>query len=134
MPKAYRLGQAPDPIAIVPLGLACCSVEMSAAIQSGALVPMEDDLEVSGHVLLVAGTVTTVMAPSVQATWEQLPEPKAVVAFGACASSGGPYWDAPTVRQGAASDVPVHRYVLGCPPRPADLVTAIREVGAEWAR
>ena len=134
MSKAYRLAQASDPVAVVPVGLACCSVELAATIQSGALVPLEDDADALGHVLLVAGTVTTVMAASMQATWEQLPEPKAVVAFGACASSGGPYWDAPTVRPGAASDLPVDRYVLGCPPRPADLVTAIREVGAAWAR
>ena len=134
MSKAYRLAEAADPVAIVPVGLACCSVELSAAIQSGALVPLEEAVEASGHVLLVAGTVTTVMAPIVREQWEQLPEPKAVVAFGACASSGGPYWDAPSVRPGAAADVPVDRYVLGCPPRPADLVAAIREVGAAWER
>lgn len=134
MATAYRLADDPAPVAVVPVGLACCSVELSAAIGSGALVPMEDSIPAAGHVLLVAGTVTGVMAPVVRASWERLPEPKAVVAFGACASSGGPYWDAPTVRPGVAADVPVDRYVLGCPPRPDDLVAAIREVGAAWTR
>lgn len=113
------------------LSLACCALEVEAALREG-LVCVEpagvagQASAVDGYVLLVAGTVTEALAPAVRAAWERLPEPRFAVSFGACANSGGPYWDAPTVRSGVAQDVPVGAYVPGCPPRPDALAGAIR--------
>jgi NADH-quinone oxidoreductase subunit B len=116
------------------LGLACCALEVEAAMREGLIaedVPpdgtMEADVQqVDGHVLLVAGTVTHALAPAVRAAWEAMPEPRFVLSFGACADSGGPYWDAPTVRPGIDGAIPVGAYVPGCPPRPDSLASAIR--------
>ena len=80
------------------------------------------------HVLVVAGTVTHALAPAVAAAYAQLPEPRYVLAFGACAATGGPYWDSYSVLPGAHLVVPVDGWVAGCPPRPADLVAGLAEV------
>ena len=80
------------------------------------------------HVLVVAGTVTTRLAPALAAAHAALPEPRAVLAFGACAATGGPYWDSYSVLPGAHEVVPVDVWVPGCPPRPADLVAGLQEV------
>lgn len=112
------------------LGLACCGVEAAAvpeATQNG------DDA-----VLVVAGTVTTKLAARLRASYEATagavqPSRLRVVAFGACAISGGPYWDSYSVLPGAADVVPVDLCVPGCPPRPADLSAALAELAAEVA-
>jgi NADH-quinone oxidoreductase subunit B len=109
------------------LGLACCAVEFVAASVR------ERDLERLGvkpvaheprraEVLVVAGTVTDKMAPVVLRTYEQLPEPRYVISYGACADSGGPYWDSYCVTKGADQLIPVDVYVPGCPPRPEALL------------
>jgi len=109
------------------LGLACCAVEFVAASVR------ECDLERLGvkpvahgprraDVLVVAGTVTDKMAPVVLRTYEQLPEPRFVISYGACANSGGPYWDSYCVTKGADQLIPVDVYVPGCPPRPEALL------------
>jgi NADH-quinone oxidoreductase subunit B len=77
------------------------------------------------HVLVVAGTVTRALASTVLAAYQALPEPRVVVAFGACAISGGPYWDSYSVLPGAGEIVPVDLRVPGCPPSPHDLAAAI---------
>ena len=79
-------------------------------------------------VLLVSGTVTYALAPAVRGAWERAAAegPVRVLAFGACATGGGPYWDAPTVVPGVDSLIPVERYVPGCPPGPDALVAALR--------
>jgi NADH-quinone oxidoreductase subunit B len=109
--------------------LACCSVEVAAAVARGLLVPTQDE---SGSdpaddvaVLVVSGTVTDALAPAVLAAWESLPERRAVLAFGACSTSGGPYWDSYCVTKGIDQVIPVRSYVPGCPPRPEALVDAI---------
>ena len=114
------------------LGLACCAVEVDAAIEDGLLIEEEPDAPAARRaVLLVAGTVTTPLAPLVDRAVAEAGPAVSVMAFGACASTGGPYWDSPTVVNGVAdvlADVTVHTYVPGCPPRPDALCTALAEM------
>ena len=77
------------------------------------------------HILVIAGTITQPLAPLVKAAYDQLAEPRVVVAFGVCAISGGPYWDSYSVINGAEQIVPVDIHVPGCPPTPHDLARAI---------
>jgi NADH-quinone oxidoreductase subunit B len=111
------------------LGLACCAVEfVAAAVEPdafsdlGASVPSLAD----ANVLVVSGTVTDVSAPAVVAAYQRLAEPRYVISFGACANTGGPYWDSYSVTKGIDQLLPVDVYVPGCPPRPDTLLQALR--------
>jgi NADH-quinone oxidoreductase subunit B len=108
-------------------GLACCAVEVSAALRRFAeLLPAPAD-DVGGvHVLVIAGTVTDKLAPLVRDAYRALPEPRLVLSFGACSNSGGPYWDSYCVTKGVDQIIPVDVYVPGCPPRPEALVHGVR--------
>jgi NADH-quinone oxidoreductase subunit B len=114
---------------VLDVGLACCSVElMAAAADRGAAreagaVPI--GVGVAPDVLVVAGTCTDAMAPALRRAYDALPEGTRVVSYGACANSGGPYWDSYCVTKGIDQLVPVDVYVPGCPPRPEALLDAV---------
>jgi NADH-quinone oxidoreductase subunit B len=109
-------------------GLACCAVEVSAALRRFAeLFPPPDPAAPAPvHVLVVAGTVTDKLAPLVRDAYHDLPEPRLVLSFGACSNSGGPYWDSYCVTKGVDQVIPVDVYVPGCPPRPEALLHGLR--------
>ncbi|RPI26321.1 MAG: NADH-quinone oxidoreductase subunit B [Acidobacteria bacterium] len=107
-------------------GLACCAIEMMATGASrfdldrfGCGIfrpsPRQSDL------IIVSGTVTLKMAEAIQKLYDQMPDPKWVVAMGACASVGGPF-DTYATLQGVDKIVPVDVYIPGCPPRPEALL------------
>ncbi len=108
-------------------GLACCGIEMICAATSrfdfsrfGMEVmrpsPRQSDL------MIVSGTVTKKMIPQIVRLYNQMPEPKYVLAMGACASGGGPFKEGYTVVDGVDKFIPVDVYVPGCPPTPQALL------------
>ena len=113
-----------------PLGTACCAIEFMAVGASrfdisrfGAEVvrfsPRQAD------VMIVAGTVTTKMAPVVRRIYDQMSEPKYVIAMGVCTISGGPFQGSYSTVPGIDNFVPVDIHVPGCPPRPDALLYGI---------
>ncbi len=122
----------------MPMGLACCAIELMGTGASrydisrfGAEVmrfsPRQSD------VMIVAGTVTYKMALVVKRIYDQMAEPKWVIAMGACASTGGMYRSY-AVLQGVDRILPVDLYVAGCPPRPEALLDAFLKLQAQVCR
>ncbi len=115
-------------------GLACCAIEMIAAgackydvarfgSETFRATPRQADL------MIVAGTVTHKMAPRVKRLYDQMPEPKFVIAMGGCVIRGGPYvMYGYHVVKGVDLIVPVDVYIPGCPPRPEALLEGIFKV------
>jgi NADH-quinone oxidoreductase subunit B len=110
-------------------GLACCAIEMMSAYMSHhdldrfGIIPWASPRQ--ADVMIVAGTVTKKMGPAVKLLYEQMPNPKWVVAMGACATNGGPYTHYDRVIQGVDKIIPVDVYVPGCPPRPEALIDGL---------
>ena len=113
----------------MPLGLSCCGIELMAMIgpkfdiarfgaEAARFSPRQCDL------MIVAGALTWKMAEACRTIYDQMPEPKWVIAMGVCSSSGGMY-DSYSVVQGVDMILPVDVYVPGCPPRPDAVIDAI---------
>jgi len=134
----WRLTSRPSArVEVVGAQLACCALEVEAAQSAGFLQSDPGgEPEPGPSILIVAGTVTNALEPAIERMHRELlgRGPVQVLAFGACSTSGGPYWDAPTVRNGIGNGngigigfgsgdggVPVAGYVPGCPPRPEAL-------------
>jgi NADH-quinone oxidoreductase subunit B len=126
--KIYNFGRRSS---IWPMffGLACCAIEMICAATSrfdfarfGMEImrasPRQADL------MIVAGTVTKKMLPQIVRLYNQMPEPKYVIAMGACASGGGPFKEGYNVASGVDEFLPVDVYVPGCPPTPQALLNS----------
>lgn len=113
-------------------GLACCAIEMMGTGAShydldrfGVMFrtsPRQSD------VMIVAGTVTKKMGPLLRRLYDQMPEPKWVIAMGSCATAGGPYVKSYAVMKGVDQIVPVDVYIPGCPPNPAALIYGINKL------
>jgi NADH-quinone oxidoreductase subunit B len=122
----------------MPLGISCCAIEMMAmgasrfdvarfGMEVMRMTPRQAD------VLLVAGTVTYKMAWVVRKIYDQMPEPKWVIAMGVCASTGGMFRSYSVV-QGIDQFLPVDVYVSGCPPRPEAVIKAMMTIQDKVAR
>ena len=115
-------------LTVVNVGLACCAVEAMVASLStttpAGTVPYADD-DRSVDVLVISGTVTDALAPLVRQLHDAAAGPVKVLSFGACANSGGPYWDSYSVTQGVDRVLPVDAWVPGCPPPPQALLDAL---------
>jgi NADH-quinone oxidoreductase subunit B len=116
----------------LPFATSCCGIEFMATMASNydfgrfgserlSFSPRQADL------LMVMGTIAKKMAPVVQQVYEQMAEPRWVIAVGACASSGGVF-DTYSVLQGIDRIVPVDVYVPGCPPRPEQILEGVMKV------
>jgi NADH-quinone oxidoreductase subunit B len=114
-------------------GLACCAIEMICTAASrydfsrfGMEVmrpsPRQSD------VMIVSGTVTKKLIPQIVRLYNQMPEPKYVVAMGACACGGGPFKDGYNVVSGVDKFIPVDVYISGCPPTPQSLIYGLIEL------
>lgn len=119
---------------VLEIGLACCALEFDAATLAVPALP--SDVMAAGRVaVVVSGTVTDRLAPTVvalvDAAGQQSGSRPTVISLGACASSGGPYWDSYAVTKGVDQLVPVDVYVPGCPPPPdalQDVLDSVRVV------
>ena len=112
-----------------PFVTACCGMEYFSAAgprfdidRFGAALPRFTPRQ--ADLLMVVGTITHRLAPILRRVWEQMADPKWVVSFGACTSSGGPYNNYAVV-QGIDTIVPVDAYIPGCPPRPEAVLDAL---------
>ncbi len=122
----------------LPFGTSCCGIEMMATLSADydmarfgseaiRFSPRQSDM------LIVAGTITTKMAPVLKNIYDQMSEPKWVMAFGACSASGG-IFDTYSVLQGIDTVIPVDVYVPGCPPAPEGVLHALMRLQERVAK
>jgi NAD(P)H-quinone oxidoreductase subunit K len=111
-------------------GTACCFIEFAALLGSRfdfdrfGLVPRSTPRQ--ADLIITAGTITMKMAPALVRLYEQMPEPKYVIAMGACTITGGMFsMDSPTAVRGVDKLIPVDVYIPGCPPRPEAIIDAV---------
>ena len=114
----------------VHLETGCCSVELGAASSPRYDLERFGVLEAFGSLrqcdlVIVLGTVNRKMAPRLRLVYDQMPDPKYVIAMGACSITGGLYFDSYNVLPGVDGVIPVDVYVPGCPPRPETLIQGI---------
>ena len=114
-------------------GLACCAIEMiSAAMARWDIARLGSEVfrpsPRQADLMIVAGTVTKKMAPLVVRLFNQIPEPRYVMAVGSCAISGGPFRDGYNVLNGIDRYIPVDVYVPGCPPQPESIINGLLEL------
>jgi len=117
----------------MPMGTACCAMELIAAsfnkfdFDRLGTFPRPDPRHTD--VMVVAGTITRKMQPAVKRLYEQMPDPKWVIAMGNCTVSGGIfYYDTYSVVRGIDEFLPVDVYIAGCPPRPESLQDGILQL------
>ncbi|MHA6512452.1 NADH-quinone oxidoreductase subunit B [Tessaracoccus sp. Z1128] len=106
---------------VVDVPLACCALETQAAAGERPAVDPSSIPPGAALVVTLSGTLTAPLVPAVQDALDRLRVDRTVVAFGACASAGGPYWDSYSVLAGAGSVVAVDHFIAGCPPPPEAL-------------
>src|SRR5215204_2478382 len=112
-------------------GTSCCAIEMMSVASAkydfsrfGFEVARATPLQ--ADVIIIAGTIVNKMAPVLKRLYDQMPDPKYVIAMGACATSGGPFfYNTYSVVKGADHVIPVDVYIAGCPPRPEALLHAL---------
>lgn len=114
-------------VLVLDVPLACCAIETQSAADGLAFA---DQIPEAGKlVVALSGTITHAIAPSIRLLLEGLPRPPTVLAFGACAVAGGPYWDSYSVAKGAQDvGVAVDWFIPGCPPPPEALHAVLQEV------
>uniref|UniRef100_UPI0030FE5728 NADH-plastoquinone oxidoreductase subunit K n=1 Tax=Equisetum diffusum TaxID=231682 RepID=UPI0030FE5728 len=120
-------------------GTSCCFIEFASLIGSRfdfdryGLVPRSSPRQ--ADLLITAGTVTMKMAPSLVRLYEQMPEPKYVIAMGACTITGGMFsTDSYSTVRGVDKLIPVNVYLPGCPPKPEAIIDAVVKLRKEVAR
>lgn len=118
---------------VVDVGLACCALEFEAAsfpepVEGPRPEPVEGPPADAPLAVVISGTVTDRLAPAVAAIVEGCGRKPTVISFGACATSGGPYWDSYAVTKGVDQLVEVDVYVPGCPPPPEALRSVLDQL------